>query len=172
MNETAKHHFALEESLKEDDVKKMLQKIYEHEFTEPQLKEEDKDLLGKGNVVSVDDRKFLKLMKENTTMIQGHYQVPLPLKDENVKLPNNRKQALWRLQSLQKRFVRDQNFFQDYSQFIEDMIKNEYAEPSSGEVKEGQTWYLPHHGVYHPQKPEKIRVVFDCSATCNNRSIN
>ena len=52
------------------------------------------------------------------------------------------------------------------------MIKNEYAEPSSGEVKEGQTWYLPHHGVYHPQKPEKIRVVFDCSATCNNRSIN
>ena len=101
LNETAKHHFALEESLKEDDVKKMLQKIYEHEFTEPQLKEEDKDLLGKGNVVSVDDRKFLKLMKENTTMIQGHYQVPLPLKDENNNLANNRKQASWSLQILQ-----------------------------------------------------------------------
>ena len=24
--------------------------------------------------------------------------------------------------------------------------------------------YLPHHGVFHPCQPVKIRVVFDCSA--------
>ena len=23
----------------------------------------------------------------------------------------------------------------------------------------GRVWYIPHHGVYHPQKPDKIRVV-------------
>ena len=28
----------------------------------------------------------------------------------------------------------------------------------------GKTWYIPHHGVYHPSKPGKIRVVFDRSA--------
>ena len=27
-----------------------------------------------------------------------------------------------------------------------------------------QIWYLAHHGVYHPKKTNKIRVVFDCSA--------
>ena len=26
-----------------------------------------------------------------------------------------------------------------------------------------QVWYIPHHGVYHPKEPGKIRVLFDCS---------
>ena len=30
--------------------------------------------------------------------------------------------------------------------------------------EEGDAWYVPHHEVYHPHKPGKIRVVFDCSA--------
>lgn len=33
-------------------------------------------------------------------------------------------------------------------------------------------WYIPHHGVYHPQKPGKIRVVFDCSAQYQDTSLN
>ncbi|GFR79488.1 Non-LTR (Long terminal repeat) retrotransposon and domain-containing protein [Elysia marginata] len=32
------------------------------------------------------------------------------------------------------------------------------------EVEATTRWYIPHHGVYHPKKPGKIRVVFDCSA--------
>ena len=33
-------------------------------------------------------------------------------------------------------------------------------------------WYIPHHGVFHPKKPDKLRVVFDCSAKYNNTSLN
>ena len=33
-------------------------------------------------------------------------------------------------------------------------------------------WYLPHHGVYNHKKPEKVRVVFDCSATYAGLSLN
>ena len=33
-------------------------------------------------------------------------------------------------------------------------------------------WYLPHHAVVHPQKPDKIRMVFVCSATIHNYSLN
>ena len=25
-------------------------------------------------------------------------------------------------------------------------------------------WYLPHHPVFHPKKPDKVRIVFDCAA--------
>ncbi|XP_068206201.1 uncharacterized protein [Palaemon carinicauda] len=38
--------------------------------------------------------------------------------------------------------------------------------------KSGNVWYLPHHGVYNQRKPDKIRVVFDCSAKFNGISLN
>ena len=36
----------------------------------------------------------------------------------------------------------------------------------------GRMWYIPHNGVYHPSKPRKIRVVFDCGAQITGRSLN
>jgi hypothetical protein len=30
------------------------------------------------------------------------------------------------------------------------------------------TWYLPHYLVTHPQKLEKVRIVFDCAAKFHN----
>lgn len=33
-------------------------------------------------------------------------------------------------------------------------------------------WYIPHHGIYHPQKPGKICVVFDCSSKYQETSLN
>lgn len=40
------------------------------------------------------------------------------------------------------------------------------------EINKGPVWYIPHHGVYHPHKPGKIRVVFDCSAKFEGVSLN
>ena len=39
-------------------------------------------------------------------------------------------------------------------------------------AKKGQVWYIPHHGVYHAKKPNKIRVVFDCVARFGGTSLN
>ncbi|KAJ8366280.1 hypothetical protein AAFF_G00363170 [Aldrovandia affinis] len=51
------------------------------------------------------------------------------------------------------------------------MIRGD-AEPAP-KTPEGQTvWYIPHHGVYHPKKPEKLRVVFNCSAKFHGVSLN
>lgn len=33
-------------------------------------------------------------------------------------------------------------------------------------------WYLPHFGVYHPPKPDKIRVVFDSATETDGMSLN
>ena len=51
---------------------------------------------------------------------------------------------------------------------MEEIISKGYQSNST----DGRTWYLPHHGVYHPHKPRKLRVVFDCSTELNGRSIN
>ena len=57
------------------------------------------------------------------------------------------------------------------------LLKNGYAEKvtekkSSVDQGEEHVWYIPHHGVYNPMKPNKIRVVFDCSAEYNGDSLN
>ena len=41
---------------------------------------------------------------------------------------NNRIQAKMRLQRLKKRFMKDENFFKDYSNFMEDLFQKGYAE--------------------------------------------
>ena len=35
-----------------------------------------------------------------------------------------------------------------------------------------KVWYIPHHAVFHPSNPEKIRVVFDCSAEWHGISVS
>ena len=40
------------------------------------------------------------------------------------------------------------------------------------QAKEGHTWYLPHHPVLHPLKPQKPRIVFDCAAKYEDVSLN
>ena len=46
-----------------------------------------------------------------------------------------------------------------------------YAVRTDDEEVVGKTWYLPHHGVYHPTK-KKIRVVFDAAAKYEGISLN
>jgi len=36
----------------------------------------------------------------------------------------------------------------------------------------GKIWYLPHFDIYHPKKPNQVRVVFDCRAVFYNESLN
>ncbi|XP_071943811.1 uncharacterized protein [Antedon mediterranea] len=37
---------------------------------------------------------------------------------------------------------------------------------------DGCVWYLPHHPVFNPKKPDKCRIVFDCAARANGTSLN
>ena len=55
---------------------------------------------------------------------------------------------------------------------MEDMVQKGYDEKSFKQVQHGITWFIPHHGIYHPSKSDKICVVFDCSAACNGVTIN
>ena len=59
-----------------------------------------------------------------------------------------------------------------FTEFMQKMLDNEHAEYVPA-LKEGtECWYLPTFGVYHPQKPDQIRVVFDSSAQYDGISLN
>ena len=61
---------------------------------------------------------------------------------------------------------------------MQEIVDGGYAErvpPEEVSLNNSQVWYIPHLGVYHPKKSEKIRVVFDCSVEfageCLNRQL-
>ena len=127
--------------------------------------------------LSQEDRKFLAIVEGGIRHCEdSHYEMPLPLKVPAPVLPNNREVALRRLNQLKRRFKTDKRYKDDYNAFMEKVLSNGFAEevpPVEVEASnEGKVWYIPHHGVYHPKKPTKIRVVFDCSAEFHNESLN
>lgn len=57
---------------------------------------------------------------------------------------------------------------------MDDLLSKDYARKVTHQDPGplGTHWYLPHHPVFSPQKPGKVRVVFDCSAKYCNTSLN
>ena len=114
---------------------------------------------------------------QNAEKIQfkfGPYEIPLPFKNPEALVPNNKSQALARVGWLKKRLEKDSKLSDDYRAFMSDLLAKGYARkvpPVQASPDEGKAWYKPHHGVYHPHKPGKIRVVFDCSANFKGLSL-
>ena len=46
------------------------------------------------------------------------------------------------------------------------------SDPEQTNKRFGRTWNLPHYAITHPQKPGKVRVVYDCAAKSHGVSLN
>lgn len=44
--------------------------------------------------------------------------------------------------------------------------------PEEAAIETSYTWYLPHHLVINPNKPAKLRIVFDAAAEFETTSLN
>ena len=151
----------------ENDLSQQFERFCNQEFN-------DVSSYGKPSM-SVEDKQALSVFEDSAQVKEGHYEVKIPWKNQEPRLPNNRSVAEHRLKLLQRRFSRNKDLSKKYSDFIEDLFLNQYAErvPSEElERSDGRVWYLPHHSVIHPQKPDKTRVVFDCAATYKGVSLN
>jgi hypothetical protein len=123
---------------------------------------------------SREDHLFLQKMTSSQKVVDGcHYEYNLPIRD-GCSLPNNKYLAIQRLKSLRKKLLTNPDFLQDYQHFMQRLLEDRHAEevPDAELNTDVNTWYLPHHGVYHPRKPSKIRVVFDCSSRYKGVSLN
>ena len=142
--------------------------MFEMEFSEGSSTQE---------ALSQEDRKFLAIVENGIRHREdGHYEMPMPLKVPTPALPNNHEVALRHLNQLKRKFKTDKRYRDDHAVFMEKVLSNGFAEevpPVEVEASnEGKVWYIPHHGVYHPKKLTKIRVVFDCSIEFHNESLN
>ncbi|KAK3731636.1 hypothetical protein QZH41_007309 [Actinostola sp. cb2023] len=109
-----------------------------------------------GRTLSYEDRRFLKIVgKEIHQLDDGHYEMPLPFKNDITLLENNKTMVMKRLLHLRKRLQNDTQYRKDYVSFMKNIIDSGHAERvPSNEVPlaNGKVWYIPHHGVYHPKK--------------------
>ena len=106
------------------------------------------------------DQRTLQTM-ENTIsqmLTNGDYEMALPWKNYPPCLQNNKSPAHHRLKEDTRKGSYDiqqiQGFYGIYARRVHDL----HLGPLN------TYWYLPHHAVFHPQKPGKVCVVFDCSA--------
>ncbi|KAL9975992.1 hypothetical protein ACROYT_G013221 [Oculina patagonica] len=125
--------------------------------------------------MSVEDRESLHKLNSSVRLVDGRYEVRMLWKYENPWLPNNKMTAEARLRSLKRKLCKEEQLLCKYRDFMDDLLVKGYARKLTeveAEARSPRTWYLPHHGVFHPQKPGKIRVVFDAAANHDGVSLN
>nr|XP_054770423.1 uncharacterized protein LOC129278240 [Lytechinus pictus] len=124
--------------------------------------------------MSVNDKKALKIWQEGVCRDGDHYQLPIPLAKRPDDLPSNIQVARNRLESLKRRLERETCLHAKYNEGMKALLEEGYAEEVPVEIpKKGEgVWYLPHHPVFNPNKPDKTRIVFDCASKCDGISLN
>ena len=99
-----------------------------------------------------------------------NYQFALLWKPETPRLMDNYQQAVIRLSYLKRRMMKNKFLEKKYLSVMETYIEKGNDQLASSESNALTGWFLPHHDVLHQRKPEKLRVVFDCSACLGGAS--
>ncbi|XP_073449004.1 uncharacterized protein [Aquarana catesbeiana] len=122
---------------------------------------------------SVEDSLFLEIMDREVFIDESNSWVaPLPFRSPRRHLPNNKGQAVKRLTSLRRTLDRKTDMKEHFHDFMQKIFDSGQAEIAPPLEEKQECWYLPIFGVYHPQKPGQIRVVFDSSAKYEGLSLN
>ena len=155
------HYFLPPARVQETTISDRLKAMYSTEFSER---------FTEGKALSVEDRKFLEIMRLGVKKVDGHYEAPVPFRNADVALPNNKDMAVRRLLAHKSKMQRDAAYRDEYSRSMGKLIseRSQKCEPLSSPSQD--CWYIPHHAVH--QKGKDLRVVFDSSAKYRERSLN
>ena len=141
--------------------------IYMQDFVEPKTTQDEVcDALQE---VSYKDKKFIKMMNEETVKIGRDYQTPLPFRSKEVHFSNNRRLAESRLLGIKREMLRDKQFAMHYKGFMEEILLKGYARESTKSPNDCQVCYLSRHDIYHPSKPNKISAEY--KGRCLNKEL-
>lgn len=133
---------------------------------------------------SREDERAMQLMISTTRKIESEnrYETGLLWKSDNIDLPESYSNAFIRLKCQERKMDKDTEFADLYCKkmaeyeekgFIRKISPMEdVSTENSSTDKSKRLWYLPHFGVKNPNKPGKIRLVFDAAAESHGMSLN
>ena len=119
---------------------------------------------------SVENEQVIKLFDvERSKDKNGHFQLPIPLRDKDEVIPNNRSLAVSRLNSLRSTLRKNPELFGFYASKVNDMKKKGYL----GNIRDKahppkHVSYLPHFCTHQVKR----RIVLDAAASHLGRSLN
>ncbi len=130
------------------------------------------DLASECAQMSQEDIKTVKFWKDTIVFRDGNYILPIPFRCIPY-FPDNLGMCIKRAKALKRKLMMNPVWYRMYCESMQALIDNGFAEEISLDSLKGNcVWYIPHHGVVHPQKPGVIRPVFDCPASLNGHSLN
>ena len=124
---------------------------------------------------SKEDGRALSILEGTTKKLADRYETGMLWKEDLVKFPDNREMALKRLQATEKSLNRRTELAKAYQETMESYIQQGHARKLTTEEAlqpNDHRWFLPHHAVTNPNKPGKVRVVFDAAAKFRGTSLN
>ena len=159
-HETDFVHFTVNSDLNNDKICELLRKTFEFDNIDDNFKTETDDIThAKEQLINstrkVDERKW------ETGLLWK----------KDVSLPESKITALKRLQHVERQMEKDAGFKNAYVEKMQEYIDKSYARKLSEEEVDQPARLLPHFAVRNPNK-KKIRIVFDCAAKSQNKSLN
>ena len=124
---------------------------------------------------SKDDERALAVMTSTTRRVGDHWETGLIWKRDDISMPDSKANAMKRLKSTETKMDKNPVFAKEYQNKIQSYLDSGYARYLTAEeaaVTTPQTWYLPHFGVMNPNKPGRMRFVFDAAAKSRGMSLN
>lgn len=154
------------EPTNDEQLHTLIKSFYEHDHLPDVSKKEP---------FSMNDRKDLETLQRTVKYVNGRYQTGLLWKYEEFELPNSLPMAFKRWNCLERDLKKDVEKATKMNEQIQKFIAKGYARKLSKEELEMPTervWYLPIFPVFNPNKPNKLRVVFDAAAKVNGVALN
>ncbi|XP_070854714.1 uncharacterized protein [Drosophila suzukii] len=126
-------------------------------------------------LLSSEDKRAVEILEQTCQNKCGKYEVGLLWRNDLQKLPESRTTALKRLQCMRSRILSEPDLFTKIDDQIKNLLDKGYAKQLSDEEakkEEVRTWYLPVFIALNPNKPGKIRLVWDAAAKTNGVCLN
>ena len=123
--------------------------------------------------MALEDKAALEQLERTIRHTGERYEVGLPVKENVVDLPDNREAARRSFAAFERRMRNDDELRRAVSATMEETLRNGHAVKVPPDYRtNGRVWYLPYHAVRNPNKPGKIRLVYNAAARYRGMALN
>ena len=122
------------------------------------------------------EREEQRVIENSAREVGDQWLIPYPWKRDPQNLPDNKSQAVKRLESTERRLLKKPQQATAYNDKMKEMEEMNFSRKlSDEEIKEhkGPVHYIPHHAVLRPDSTSTpVRIVFNSSSMYQGHRLN